>query len=61
MGLSSFSFLVEGSGARVLDRLVVVGIRFEMGANAKEDGKSAKSRATADLGNIMVAWIACDV
>lgn len=53
----SFPSLVEGSGARVLDRLVVIdGILFEMGANAKEHDGSTKRRATADFGNIMVGF-----
>ena len=58
----SFSSLVEGSGARVLDRLVVVvtdGIILEMGANAREHDGSVNRRATADFGNIMVGYDAC--
>ena len=58
----SFSSLVEGSGARVLDRLVVVvtdGIILEMGANAREHDGSVNRRATADFGNIIIGYDAC--
>ena len=57
----SFSSLVEGSVARVLDRLVVVtdGILFEMGANAREHDGIVNRRATADFGNIMIGYDAC--